>query len=227
MNFHRMRGIPVTLAALAALLAAASGCSVPARSQAPQQAGPHATGQAVQSVLQYLSDQVRRGNFSGTVLVAERGPVVIRAAFGMADAANHEPNRPATQFRIASLTKQFTAMAILQLQDKGRLAVTDRICRYLVQCPPSWTRITISQLLTHTSGIPDFETFPDYPQWSRQPTTPARIAALAAQHPLLFEPGRRYSYSNTGYVLLGMKVTRVSGVSYPDFLQRHVLTSVQ
>jgi CubicO group peptidase (beta-lactamase class C family) len=94
MNFHRMRGIPVTLTAVAALLAAASGCSASARSQAKQQAGPHATGQAVQSVLQYLSEMARRGNFSGTVLVAKRGRVVIRVAFGIADAANYEPNQP-------------------------------------------------------------------------------------------------------------------------------------
>lgn len=191
---------------------------------AKQQGGLHqsAADGAGQSALQYLSDLARHGNFSGAVLVTQRGRIVLQAAFGMADDGNHMPNSPVTRFRIASLTKQFTAMAILELEDEGHLTVADHICRYLPKCPPSWQPITIRELLTHTSGIPDYETFPDYPQFSRQPTTPDQIAALAAQRPLQFEPGRRWSYSNTGYVLLGMIVARVSGVSYPDFLQRHV-----
>jgi CubicO group peptidase (beta-lactamase class C family) len=196
------------------------------RVQAKEQAGPHSAGSQVShsdhAALEYLRDLSRRGEFSGTVLLAQRGRIVLRAAFGMADAGSQALNLPGTRFRIASLTKQFTAMAILQLQDEGRLTVADRICRYLSPCPPSWREVTIAQLLTHTSGIPDYTTFPGYPQWSRQPTTPDQIAALAAQRPLLFPPGRRWSYSNMGYVLLGMIVARASGLSYPDFLQRHV-----
>jgi CubicO group peptidase (beta-lactamase class C family) len=170
---------------------------------------------------------VRQKQFSGAVLLAQDGHVLLRAGFGLADVALRIPNTPTTRFRIASLTKQFTAMAILQLQDEGLLSVADHLCQFIPWCPAAWRQITVAELLTHTSGIPDYETLPGYDQLSRQHVTPAHLAALAAARRLLSRPGTRWSYSNTGYVLLGLIVERVTGRSYADFLYHHVFAPVR
>jgi CubicO group peptidase (beta-lactamase class C family) len=192
----------------------------PGATSSPDPAG--GPGQAAAAAKRYLGGLVARHQFSGAVLIAWHGRVLLRAGFGVADQARHEPNTPSTRFRIASLTKQFTAMAVLQLQDEGRLNVADRLCRFLSRCPAAWQPITLAELLANTSGVPDYTTLPGYGRLSRQHTTPAQLAALVAGRPLLFRPGTRWSYSNTGYVLLGMTIARVSGLSYPTFLARHV-----
>lgn len=202
-----------------------AGCTAPAARgprPVPGQSGQDMAA-VVTSARAYLSDLARRRQFAGAVLVAEHGRVLLRAGYGWADAARRVPDTTGTRFRIASLTKQFTAMAILRLRDEGRLNVTDRLCRFLASCPPAWRQVTLAELLTHSSGIPDYETLPGFGQLSRQHVAPARLAALVAAKPLLFPPGSRWSYSNTGYVLLGMVIERVSGQSYASFLGQHVL----
>jgi CubicO group peptidase (beta-lactamase class C family) len=206
------------------------------RSLAKQQGGPHqipgagpspsadlaGPGQAAAVARNYLNGLVARHQFSGAVLIANHGRVLLRAGFGRADLGRRRQNTPATRFRIASLTKQFTALAVLQLQDAGRLNVTDRLCRFLDGCPAAWRAVTLAELLANTSGIPDYASLPSYARLSRQHHTPAQLAALVSSRPLLFRPGTRWSYSNSGYVLLGMVITRVSGLSYSVFLARHI-----
>ena len=209
----------------AAVLAAglAAGCAPAARDVA---AAPP-LGQPAAQALHYLNLLTQQGRFSGAVLVERAGRVLLRNGFGPADVTHHVPDTPATRFRVGSLTKQFTAMAILQLQAEGRLSVTDRLCRFLNPCPSAWRDITVAELLTNTSGVPDYETLPAYPRLSRQHMTPTQLVALVAARPLLFRPGTRWSYSNTGYVLLGMIVTRVSRLSYAGFLTRHVFVPLR
>ena len=202
----------------AAVLAAglAAGCAPAARDVA---AAPP-LGQPAAQALHYLNLLTQQGRFSGAVLVERAGRVLLRNGFGPADVTHHVPDTPATRFRVGSLTKQFTAMAILQLQAEGRLSVTDRLCQFLSPCPSAWCDITVAELLTNTSGVPVYETLPAYPRLSRQHMTPTQLVALVAARPLLFRAGTRWSYSNTGYVLLGMIVTRVSRLSYAGFLKR-------
>ena len=195
--------------------------SGPAATPAPGQAG--GSGGVAAAARRYLGGLVAAHQFSGAVLIAEHGRVLLRAGFGLADQARHEPNTPSTRFRIASLTKQFTAMAVLQLQDEGRLNVADRLCRFLGRCPAAWRPVTLAELLTNTSGIPDYTTLPGYGLAAarsapRPPSSPRWWPAC----PLLFPAGTRWRYSNTGYVLLGMTIARVSGLGYPTFLARHV-----
>ena len=97
----------------------------------------------------------KAGVFSGSVLVAQNGQVILSKGYGFANREQKIPNTAQTRFRLASITKQFTAMAIMMLQEQGKLNVQDKICAYITDCPEAWKPITIHQLLTHTSGIPD------------------------------------------------------------------------
>jgi CubicO group peptidase (beta-lactamase class C family) len=173
-------------------------------------------GRAIDS---YLNDIVGQGWFQGSVLVARGGTVLLSKGYGLADAARGIANTPRTRFRLASLTKQFTAMAILILQDRGQLNVRDSICAHLADCPAAWRPITIHNLLTHTSGLPNYTDFGDYDATQMLPATPAELVARFRDHPLLFPPGTQYMYENSDYVLLGQIIEQASGQSYGDFLR--------
>jgi CubicO group peptidase (beta-lactamase class C family) len=167
----------------------------------------------------YLNDIVGQGWFQGAVLVARGGTVILSKGYGLADAERGIPNTPQTRFRLASVTKQFTAMAIMILQSRGRLDVQDSICAHLADCPDAWRPISIHNLLTHTSGLPNYTDFGDYEATQMLPATPAELVARFRDKPLLFPPGSQYMYENSDYVLLGQIIEQVSGQSYADFLR--------
>ena len=167
----------------------------------------------------FLSTQAQQQRFSGTVLVAQNGKVLLDKGYGWADQDQHLSNKPGTRFRIGSVTKQFTAMAILLLQEMGKLRVQDVVCQYISDCPAAWKTITIHHLLTHTSGIPEYVTsFP-----LQQPATPPQLIAAIETKPLDFAPDSRFSYSNSGYAILGAIIEKVSGEPYSSFLQRAIV----
>jgi CubicO group peptidase (beta-lactamase class C family) len=170
----------------------------------------------------YLRGLAEAGQFSGAVLVAQRGQTILRAAYGFAEASHAVPNTPATRFRLGSISKQFTAMGILILQTQGALSVDDPACGYLSDCPPAWEPITIHQLLTHTSGIPNYTGTPAFAAQEPFAVTPEEIIAPLRSRPLLFAPGEGYGYSNANYVLLGMIIEGVSGKLYEDFLREAI-----
>ena len=138
------------------------------------------------------------------VLAVRDGKLIHRAAYGLANVELGVPNRPETIFRIASLSKQFTAVAILQLVERGQLSLDDRLARFYPDFPDAG-KITIYHLLTHTAGVPDFISFDE-----------------ALKTPLQSPPGERLNYSNTGYDILGRIIERVSGKSYADFLAENM-----
>lgn len=179
-------------------------------------------GALAQRIGAYLQAQADSGAFSGVVLAARDGQVLFQGGFGMADAERGVPNTPQTVFRLGSITKQFTAMAILLLAADGKLSLEDPACRYLDNCPPAWAPITIRHLLTHTSGLPNYTDFDDFDATEGQPATPAQLIARFRDLPLNFAPGTDYSYCNSGYVLLGAIIERVSGESYESFLTRRI-----
>jgi CubicO group peptidase (beta-lactamase class C family) len=169
--------------------------------------------------LQKLTDA---GIMSGAVLAARDGQLILSKGYGLADRDKKIPNTAQTRYRIYSITKQFTAMAILMLQEQGKLNVQDPICKYIPDCPTAWKEVTIHHLLTHTSGIPDFMGFSDYQETSATPSPPAQTMARFKDKPLDFQPGEKWSYSNSGYLLLGSIIEQVSGQSYEDFLQKNI-----
>lgn len=168
----------------------------------------------------------KAGVFSGSVLVAQNGQVILSKGYGFAEREKKIPNTALTKFRIASITKQFTAMAIMMLQEQGKLNVQDKICAYLTDCPEAWKPITIDQLLTHTSGIPDTPgAF--YSQENTSTLPLEQSIADAKTKPLDFQPGEKFSYDNLGYVLLGKIIEAVSGQSYEAFLQKNIFEPLQ
>jgi CubicO group peptidase (beta-lactamase class C family) len=164
--------------------------------------------------------------FMGSVLVAKGGTILLDKGYGFADLEWDVANTPDTKFRLGSITKQFTATAILQLSSQGKLSVDDLACKYFDRCPESWKKITIHQLLSHTSGIPSYTALKDFPtpKFLRVPLTPSEILLLTADKPLEFEPGSKWTYSNSGYIFLGLIVEKVSGEKYADYLQKHIFT---
>jgi CubicO group peptidase (beta-lactamase class C family) len=161
-------------------------------------------------------------DFTGVVLVARDGHVLFQKAYGMANREHDVPNKVDTKFRIGSMTKAFTAMGIMILAERMQLHVTDPLCKYIEKCPKAWGGITLQHLLAHTSGIPSFTDFPDNDQYERLPMTPLATIARFRDKPLEFVPGSRFSYDDSGYLLLGYIIERASGEKYEDFLRKNI-----
>lgn len=184
---------------------------------------PEARAQQLASkVDEYMKAAVSRGNFSGSVLIAREGEVLVSKGYGMASLELDVPNTPRTVFRIGSLTKQFTAMGVMTLQERGKLKVQDPVCRYVPQCPTAWADVKIHHLLTHTSGIPELLSFPDVWKTMALPSPPAQTVERFKNKPLEFKPGEKFKYSNSGYVLLGYIIERVTGQTYGAFLRENI-----
>ncbi len=159
------------------------------------------------------------------VLVARKGQVVYQKAFGSADLELNVPLQPAMVFEIASITKQFTAVAILQLAEQGKLSLQDSIQKYLPDFPSKKYTITIEHLLTHTSGIKDYLQIDDpQPYMERWDFTAQQLVDVFKKRPLEFEPGTKYKYSNSGYALLGYIIEKISGKKYETYLKEQVLS---
>jgi CubicO group peptidase (beta-lactamase class C family) len=171
---------------------------------------------------EYMNAATKVDRFSGSVLVARDGTPVVSKGYGMASIELDVPNTPQTVFRLGSITKQFTAMAIMMLQERGKLTVGDSICKHLADCPAAWQTITIRHLLTHTSGIPNYTALPDYRKTQSLPVTHASLIERFKDKPLEFAPGEKFKYSNSGYYLLGVIIERVSGSLYADFLHENI-----
>lgn len=172
---------------------------------------------------EYMKSAVEFERFTGSILIARDGQVLVSKSYGMANVELGVPNSPNTVFRIASLTKQFTATAILMLQERGKLKVTDPIGKYLTDCPEAWRAITIRHLLTMTSGIPGV-TAMELGPLRGLPVPWDQWLEATKRKPLDFAPGETFKYANSGYTLLGFIIERVSGKSYGDFLQENIFT---
>jgi CubicO group peptidase (beta-lactamase class C family) len=160
--------------------------------------------------------------FMGSVLVARGETVLFSKAYGSANLEWNIPNTTTTKFRIGSMTKQFTAAAVLLLEERGKLNVDDPVNRYYSDAPDAWDKITLYHLLTHTSGIPNHSTFPEFESLSTSRTTPNQLVKTFRDRPLEFGPGSEMRYSNSGYVLLGAIIEKVSGTSYEKFVDENV-----
>jgi CubicO group peptidase (beta-lactamase class C family) len=188
----------------------------------PLRAGDQAPAQDVAALMDaYLAAAHKLDRFSGSVLVAHKGKIVLSEGYGMANYELGVPNAPKTKFRLGSVTKQFTAMAILQLEAKGKLKVTDTVKTFFPDYP-NGEKITVHQLLSHTAGIPNYTDLPDYLKTQTLPTTALQLVDRFKNLPLDFAPGEKFSYSNSGYVLLGAIIEKVTGGSYEAFLRENI-----
>ena len=171
---------------------------------------------------QYLNTWAAQGRFSGSVLIAKDGKVLLRKGYGMANFEQSVPNTPETVFRIGSITKLFTALSVLQLEERGLLKVSDPAAKYIPELPETWKAITIHQLLCHKSGIPDFTGATAYSKFDDSLHIEKALAE-SKDKPLLNPPGETMRYSNSGYILLGRIIEKVSGKSYEDYLTENIL----
>lgn len=207
---------------------AAVGCAPTTAAPAPAEAAPAPVTSATTrpellveapNALPQLRAALAQGDFMGVVLVARGDDVLLRQAYGVEDVVTGAPLEPGDRFRLASVSKQFTAAAILRLQDEGRLSTDDAVCRWITPCPEGWGPIRVRHLLSHTSGLPDLM---DRPRWGDQRVTPATLGELTRgtmSYRPRFEPGTRADYNNAGYNLLAEIVERASGQTYEAFLQ--------
>lgn len=155
-------------------------------------------------------------------IVTKRGETLLRAAYGAADMERGFALDPSMTFRIGSLTKQFTAVAILMLADDGDLALDDTIGAHLSDYPSHAAHLTIEHLLTHSSGIRGYTEMREFPSVMTKDVAVAQLIDFFKKEPLSFVPGTRFAYSNSGYVLLGAIIERVSGLPYADFLAQKI-----
>ena len=160
-----------------------------------------------------------------SLLVIRNGETIVRRAYGLADVDNNIPATPATNYRLASVTKQFTATAIRRLEEEGKLSLDDRVRRWLPSLPASADAITIRQLLTHTSGLIDYEDVMA-PDATEQVKDIDVLHLLESQNETYFVPGTSYRYSNSGYALLALIVERASGVSFATYLHDRVFAPI-
>jgi CubicO group peptidase (beta-lactamase class C family) len=175
----------------------------------------------------HLDDQaaayMKQRRIPGMVLaVFEHGKIVRESAYGIADLERGVKTTVDSVFEIGSVTKQFTSTMILMLRDEGKLALEDPISKYVDNLPEPWRVVTLKQLLTHTSGVPDFEEHLTYAMY-RLEYTPAELIAKTAVFPMDFAPGTDWHYSNTGYYLLGLTLEKVSGKPWGQLLKERIL----
>ncbi len=167
-----------------------------------------------------MTELYRKGDFNGTILVAENGNIIYDSALGFANLVSREPLTDSSAFYLASVSKQFTAMAIMMLKEQNKLSYHDTLTKFFPEFPAYANKITIRHLLTHTSGLPDYFGMDKFyrPGLNNEDV----LHALIAQKKLNFYPGDRFSYSNSGYVMLAMIVEKVSGKPFNVFMKEFI-----
>jgi len=209
------------LALFAALAAPASAAPAPAPDEVTTDVAAR-----IDRALQAATGEKKGLSPALSVAVVEHGDIVYARAFGVADLATKTAATPATRFPIASVTKMFTAVSVMQLVEAGRVRLDAPLGTYLPSAPHAG-EVTIRQLLTHTSGLWNYGDEAFNSGRAATPTTPSAILAAVAAHPLDFKPGTKFSYSNTGYVLLGLVVEAVAKVPLAAYEREHIFGPAQ
>ncbi|MGB8953008.1 MAG: serine hydrolase [Candidatus Aminicenantales bacterium] len=175
------------------------------------------------SQIDSLLANVYKANEPGAaVLVKKQGKVIFRKGYGLADMELGVPIKPDMTFRLGSITKQFTSVAILMLAEQGKLSLQDDILKFLPDYPTQGKTITVEHLLTHTSGIQSYTDLPEWLPLIRKDMSLKELIDLFKNKSMQFSPGDRWKYNNSGYILLGAIIEKVSGESYEAFLQNHI-----
>ena len=196
-----------------------AGCSSQqVASQADLKTKERYNAEQLSAYFQSLSDQ----NLPGfSYLIAKNGKIIVQGSVGLADVENKVPNDPNTKFRAASITKQFTAVSILQLAEQGKLSLDDRLTKYFPDFSQG-EKITIRHLLNHTSGIWDHQKDEEFPFPLDQAVAPDVHLGYIKKHDLFFEPGEKWAYSGNGYFMLGLIVEKVSNMPLAIYMQKNL-----
>jgi CubicO group peptidase (beta-lactamase class C family) len=178
-----------------------------------------AFGQTVEAVDEYVRGEMQRQHIPGLSLLVSRDGNIVRArGYGMANVELQVPVKPETVFQSGSVGKQFTATAVMMLVEQGKVQLDDSITKYLQGAPATWRQVTIRELLSHTAGFTDYPKTFDF----RKDYTEAELLKIVEGIPLAFTPGTKWSYSNLGYLTVGIFIHQVTGKFYGDFLQERI-----
>jgi len=173
-----------------------------------------------------LGEQFKSNEPGATVLVSRNGQVIYKKAFGMANLELNAPMQVDNVFWVASITKQFTAVAILQLMEQGKLNLEDEITKFIPDYPAQGNKITIEHLLTHTSGIHNFSGMKDPEKKLALDCTPNEVIDFFKNLPMRFAPGTNWEYSNSGYFLLGYIIEKITGKPYAEYLEENIFKPI-
>ncbi len=217
--------VGVTILLMAWGLAACGGSSTPSAQSCPALPAPAASsfGSVVDGLV--ANEMAAQGLVGMSVAIAKNGTILYSQGYGYSDLSTCQPVQPATVFQIGSVTKQFTAAAVLQLQNAGKLSIDDTVVSYLGSYAFD-SRITLRMLLNQTSGLQDFHSFPDVNSWLNGVPEATVLSQIAAAS-LLFTPGSAYAYSNSNYFVLGSVIEAVSGMSYSDYMATNIFQPVE
>lgn len=174
-----------------------------------------------------MSNQYKTNESGATILIAKEGSIVYRKAFGRANLEQNVAMIPENVFEIGSITKQFTAISILMLLEEGKLSLDDEITKYIPDYPTQNTKITIHHLLTHTSGIKSYTSLGSLNEYARKDLSPTELMDLFKNEPMDFTPGEEFRYNNSGYVILGYIIEKITDMPYADFIQKRIFTPLQ
>lgn len=186
-----------------------------------------ATDVRSQEIDAMLSKYFKPGEPGAAVIISLHGAVLFRKAYGLADTEKGVPLRPELSLRTGSVTKQFTAAAIMLLAEQGKLAISDEVGKYLPEYLMRGRHMSIEHLLTHTSGIRNYTMLPQFGAVMTKDVDVDEAIAFFQDAAPEFEPGQRFSYSNSNYFLLGAIIEKVSGMNYPDFMQQQIFQPLQ
>ncbi len=217
-----MKALTLLIRRLTATVALFSATASLALADIPVAPTTESTPSAATQIDQLLSAAFHPDAPGAAVLVVRDGKILLRKGYGLADLELGVPMDAAQVLPICSLTKQFTAVAILQLAQAGSLKLDDPLSTYVPDYPTGSAPVTLEQLLTHTAGLPTIEEQPEAKKNWHAELTPNQLLDYTRSQPLLFAPGSNWKYSNTGYYLLGRVIEQVSGQSYPEYVRTHL-----
>ncbi|GIQ57481.1 serine hydrolase [Flavobacterium collinsii] len=175
---------------------------------------------------QLIASKFKPENPGAVFLAVKKGKVMYRKAFGMANLEMGIQMQPEFVFEIGSMTKQFTAVAVLMLAEQGKLKLDDEITKFIPDYPTNGNKITLHHLLTHTSGIKDFTSMKAIKDIAKRDLSPKELVDFFKNEPADFKPGEQYKYCNSGYVLLGYIIEKVSGQTYEAFVTQHIFKKI-
>ncbi len=173
-----------------------------------------------------LQEKYKPENPGATVLISKQGKIIYHKAFGMANMELQVPMKPENIFEIGSITKQFTSVAILMLMEHGKLAIEDEITKFIPDYPTHGKKITIHHLLNHTSGIKSYTSM-NLSEIAPKDMTPTELIDYFKNESMDFDPGTEWRYNNSGYIILGFIIEKVSGQAYEDFVEEHIFKKLQ
>lgn len=217
----KSRLLPVLLAASLAFAAAQPAVSF-ADASRPTAATVVVDGDIARQIDAVFTATFKPEEPGAAVIVVKDGKTVLRKGYGMADVEKKVAIQPGDLFRIGSMTKQFTAVAILMLEEEGKLSVKDEITKFIPDYPTRGKKITVEHLLTHTSGIKSYTNMPSFRSIINKDMKPLEVVDFFKNEPMEFDPGERYAYNNSGYFLLGVIIEKVSGMTYAEFMAKRI-----